>query len=96
MIASWMFYAVAVGALLTVAALGLDRVAIARRRPTRFVWFTALSLSITLPIARAAARLAPEPTAAGASHPVHDHRAIAGAWLRAPACGTARTSTARS
>ena len=64
MIASWMLYAVAVGALLTVAALGLDRVAIARRRPTRIVWFTALSLSIMLPIARAAARLAPEPTAA--------------------------------
>ena len=64
MIASWMLYAVAVGALLTVAALGLDRVAIARRRQTRIVWFTALSLSIMLPVGRAAARLAPEPTAA--------------------------------
>ena len=64
MIASWMLYTVAVGALLTVAALGLDRVASARRRPTRIVWFAAVLLSIVLPIARAAARLAPEPTAA--------------------------------
>jgi TonB family protein len=63
MIASWMLYAVAVGALLTVAALGLDRVAIARRRPTRIIWFAALSLSIVLPIGRAAVKLAPEPTA---------------------------------
>jgi TonB family protein len=64
MIASWMLYAVAVGALMTVAALGLDRVAVARRRPTRIVWVTALSLAIVLPVGRAAARLAPEPTAA--------------------------------
>jgi len=61
MIASWMLYALAVGALLTVAALGLDRVAVARRRPTRAIWFFALLLSIALPVGRAAARLAPEP-----------------------------------
>jgi len=64
MIASWMLYAVAVGALLTVAALGLDRVAIARRRPTRIVWFSALVLAIVLPIGRAAVQLAPRRPAA--------------------------------
>ena len=64
MIASWMLYTVAVGALLTVAALGLDRVAIARRRPTRIVWFSALLLAIMLPIGRAAVQLAPQRTAA--------------------------------
>ncbi len=78
MIASWMLYAVAVGALLTVAALGLDRVAIARRRPTRIVWFSALVLAIVLPIGRAALQLAPQRTAARSRHPVHHHRAIAG------------------
>ncbi len=62
MIASWMLYTVAVGALLTVAALGLDRVAIARRRPTRIVWFSALVLAIVLPIGRAAVQLAPQRT----------------------------------
>jgi len=63
MIASWMLYTALVGALLTVAAMGLDRVAIARRRPTRMIWFSAVLLSIALPVGRAAARLAPERTA---------------------------------
>jgi TonB family protein len=63
MIGSWMLYTALVGALLTVAAMGLDRVAVARRRPTRAIWFAALMLSIALPIGRAAARLAPDPVA---------------------------------
>jgi bla regulator protein blaR1 len=61
MIASWMLYTALVGVLMTVAAIGLDRVAVARRRPVRMIWFSALLLSIVLPIGRAAARLAPEP-----------------------------------
>jgi beta-lactamase regulating signal transducer with metallopeptidase domain len=60
MIASWMLYTAVVGALMAVAAIALDRVAVARRRPTRMIWFAALVLSIAWPIGRAATRLAPE------------------------------------
>jgi TonB family protein len=64
MIASWMLYTALVGTLLTLAAIGLDRVAVARRRPVRMIWFSALMLSIVLPIGRAAVQLAPDRTAA--------------------------------
>jgi TonB family protein len=63
MIASWMLFAALVGALLTVAAIAFDRVAIARRRPVRMVWFVAIVLSIVWPVGRAVVRLAPERTA---------------------------------
>src|SRR5215831_11086687 len=63
MIASWMLYTALVGVLMTLAAIGLDRVAIARRRPVRMIWFSALALSIVLPIGRAAIQLAPKPVA---------------------------------
>src|SRR5262249_38249929 len=63
MIASWMLYTALVGALVTLAAIGLDRVAVARRRPARMIWFSALLLSVVLPIGRAVARLAPDPVA---------------------------------
>ncbi len=63
MIASWMLYTALVGVLLTLAALGLDRVAVARARPVRMIWFAALVLSVVLPIGRAAVQLAPERTA---------------------------------
>lgn len=62
MIASWMLYAALVGALMTVVAVALDRVAVARQRPTRMIWFAALLLSIAWPVGRAAARFAPERT----------------------------------
>ncbi|HEV8496315.1 MAG TPA: M56 family metallopeptidase [Gemmatimonadaceae bacterium] len=62
MIASWMLYAALVGALMTVVAVALDRVAVARQRPTRMIWFAALLLSVAWPVGRAAARLAPERT----------------------------------
>ena len=62
MIASWMLYTAVVGVLMAVAAIALDRVAVARRRPTRMIWFAALFLSIAWPLGRAAARLAPERT----------------------------------
>jgi len=64
MISSWMLYTALVGALMTVAAIALDRVAVARRRPTRMIWFVALLFSIAWPIGRAAARVAPAPTRA--------------------------------
>lgn len=64
MIASWMLYAAVVGALMTVAATALDRAAVARRRPTRMIWFVALLLSIAWPIGRAVASMAPTPTRA--------------------------------
>jgi len=62
MIASWMLYAALVGVLMTVVAVALDRVAVARQRPTRMIWFAALLLSVAWPVGRAAARLAPERT----------------------------------
>lgn len=62
MIASWMLYAALVGGLMTLAAAALDRSAMARRRPTRMIWFAALLLSVVWPIGRATARLAPERT----------------------------------
>lgn len=60
MIASWMLYAALVGVLMTVAASALDRAAVARRRPTRMIWFAALVLSIAWPVGRGIARMTPE------------------------------------
>jgi TonB family protein len=60
MIASWMIYAALVGALMTLAATALDRVAVARQRPTRMIWFAALVLSIAWPVGRGIARMTPE------------------------------------
>jgi TonB family protein len=60
MIASWMLYAALVGVLMTVAAAALDRVAVARQRPTRMIWFAALVLSIAWPVGRGIARMTPE------------------------------------
>lgn len=64
MIASWMLYAVLAGALFTVAALALDRAAVARGRPVRLIWVSALLLSVAWPVARTVARLVPKETAA--------------------------------
>jgi TonB family protein len=57
-----MLYTAVLGALMTVVAIALDRVAVARQRPTRMIWFAALGLSIAWPVGRAAARFAPERT----------------------------------
>jgi TonB family protein len=62
MIASWMLYTALVGVLLTLAALGFDRVAVARARPARMIWFAALLLSVALPVGRAAVQLMPDRT----------------------------------
>ena len=59
MITSWMSYTLAVSSLVTVAAAVLERVALAKRWPMRFVWGAALALSVMWPILYAAARLAP-------------------------------------
>lgn len=49
MIASWMLYTAAVGALMTIAALALDRALTARGRATRGVWTAAIALSLLVP-----------------------------------------------
>ena len=64
MIASWMLYTALVGALMTVAASGLESAAAARRLPRRFIWFVALVLSTLWPAADAVRRLAPQHTRA--------------------------------
>ena len=43
MIASWMLYTAAVGALMTIAALALDRAFAARGRATRGIWAAAVT-----------------------------------------------------
>jgi TonB family protein len=42
MIASWMLYTIVTGVLVALAAAALDRVAVATRRPTRFIWMGAM------------------------------------------------------
>lgn len=59
MIASWMLYALSISALVTVAALAVERVLIARGQPTRFVWMAATLLSIAWPLGPIVARLLP-------------------------------------
>ncbi|MEP6494344.1 MAG: M56 family metallopeptidase [bacterium] len=61
MIASWMSYALLVGVLVSIAAAALERVTAARRLPARYVWFTALVLSMAWPIGSAVRSLAPKP-----------------------------------
>ena len=51
MITSWMLYALLVGALVSIAALVLDRLSTAARRPTRMIWGAALIVSVALPTA---------------------------------------------
>lgn len=56
MIASWMAYAALVGVLVSLAAVGLEHVAIARRLPARAVWMVGLMLSVVWPIAESVRR----------------------------------------
>jgi len=53
MITSWMLYALAVGALVVIATLVLERVAIARGWPLRLVWVAGLVLASALPVVNA-------------------------------------------
>lgn len=50
MIAAWMAYALVIAALISVAALLAERIAILRRMPSRWIWMTALLSSLFLPM----------------------------------------------
>ncbi len=64
MMASWMLYALCVGALVSIAALAAERTLTALGRPTRFVWSAAMIVSALWPVAWVLARLLPsEPRA---------------------------------
>ena len=66
MIANWMLYCLAVGALVTLGALALERAMRAFRLPQRWVWAAAMVLTLAIP---AAVRWLPrttEPAAVGA------------------------------
>lgn len=49
MIAAWMAYGLVIALLVSAAALAAERIAILRRLPLRWIWVTALLLSIVLP-----------------------------------------------
>jgi TonB family protein len=63
MIAIWMLYALAIGALVGIAALALERVAAARGVPMRFVWLASMIVCVAWPVANAVRRLMPEAAA---------------------------------
>jgi TonB family protein len=63
MIATWMLYTLAIGALVGVAGLALERVAAARGVPMRFVWLSSMIVSVAWPVANAARHLMPETAA---------------------------------
>jgi TonB family protein len=64
MMASWMLYALCVGALVSIAALAAERTLTALGRPTRFVWSAAMIVSALWPLASVLVRLLPtEPRA---------------------------------
>ena len=50
MIAAWMLSAVLVGMLATAGAMAADRVFVARRKQTRFVWLAAMGLTLGWPL----------------------------------------------
>lgn len=50
MIAAWMAYALVIAALVSVAALIAERIAILRRLPSRWIWVAALVSSVLLPM----------------------------------------------
>jgi TonB family protein len=60
-ISTWMLFALAVSALVTVAAFAAEQVLKAYGRPARFVWLSAIALSVLWPIAPTIARLLPAP-----------------------------------
>jgi bla regulator protein blaR1 len=50
MIAGWMAYALVIAVLISVAALIAERIARLRRWPGRWIWISALLLSVALPM----------------------------------------------
>jgi TonB family protein len=59
MIASWMLYTLAIGALITIAAIAADHAFAAKRRPTRLVWAAALALTLAWPLGPVVRRMLP-------------------------------------
>jgi len=59
MIASWMTYALAVSALVTIATMAVDRVLGARGLPRRFAWAGAMAASMVWPIVHVLNRAVP-------------------------------------
>lgn len=74
MIAYWMLYALAVGALVTLAALAMEGAMRAFARPQRWVWGAALVLSLAIPAAARWLPRAPEPAPAASSDEVSGRR----------------------
>jgi TonB family protein len=62
MITSWILYALAVSLLVSVAALAAERALMALRWPTRFVWISAVVLSVFWPFASIVHSLLPATT----------------------------------
>jgi len=60
MIATWMLYALVIGALVGIAALALERVAAARGVPMRFVWLASMVVSVAWPVVNGVRRLMPD------------------------------------
>jgi hypothetical protein len=87
MIAAWMAYVVVIAALVSLAALIAERIAILRRLPSRWIWVAALLSSLVLPtlFALNGARLGDRPAAtlialaAQERPPVHERSPIA--WV---------------
>jgi TonB family protein len=63
MMASWMLYTLALSALLTLTAIGLERAGVTLRRPVRFIWVASMLASLLVPallaVRRAIVREAP-------------------------------------
>ncbi|HEX6042554.1 M56 family metallopeptidase [Longimicrobium sp.] len=67
MIATWMLYCLAVGALLTLGALAMERGMRAARLPQRWGWAAAMALCLALPAAARWMPDAPEPVPAASA-----------------------------
>jgi hypothetical protein len=102
MIAAWMAYALVIAALLSIAALAGERIAILRRFPSRWIWVAALLSSLFLPVLFAwnDARLGGHPAttlialAAQDRPPVYERSPIA--WVGGDSTVVARRVTSDS
>lgn len=74
MIANWMLYCLAVGALVTLGALAMERAMRAFCLPQRWVWAAALVLSLAIPAAARWLPRAPQPAPAAAPDEVTGRR----------------------
>ncbi len=89
MLAPWLLYASAMGCVIAVVALLLERIARWRNRPTRWIWLVAVIAIVALPIALNLVARAPAPpiraiftTKASAPPPSHSFdRPLLALWL---------------